>query len=108
MESSIYCDLPTETSEEVEESTKEFSLNQNFPNPFNPSTTITFTIPNDGNVQLKLYDVLGNEVVSLINENLPAGYHTIKLNGSELTNGVYFYKLQAENFIDIKKLILLK
>ena len=94
---------------EVEiESPQAYALNQNFPNPFNPSTTISFTIPKDGNIQLKLYDVLGNEVISLIDGNLPAGYHTISLNGSELTNGVYFYKLQAENFIDIKKLILLK
>ena len=93
----------------------EFALEQNYPNPFNPSTTIKYTIPSvistEGrnlNVQLKVYDVLGNEVATLVNEEKPAGSFEVKFDASELTSGVYFYKILAGNFVETKKMILIR
>lgn len=86
----------------------EYNLEQNYPNPFNPSTKIKFTIPNDEIVSLKIYDVLGNEMVELVNEKMNAGAHEVEFNGSGLSSGVYYYKLISGNFVDTKKLILTK
>jgi hypothetical protein len=96
----------------------DFSLVQNYPNPFNPSTTIRYTIPNvtlspDKNgkgsrVQLKVYDVLGKEVATLVNEEKPAGQYEVNFDAGNLSSGVYFYKLQAGSFVETKKMILLK
>jgi N-acetylneuraminic acid mutarotase len=92
-----------------------YTLEQNYPNPFNPTTTIGFGIlaspnPSKGGalVTLKIYDVLGNEVKILINEEKEAGYHLVDFNASELPSGVYFCRIQSGNFIDTKKMILLK
>jgi len=85
-----------------------YYLSQNFPNPFNPSTTINFIIPAQGRVILNVYDVLGREAVTLINEDMSAGSHSIKFNAGLLSAGVYFYQLKSGNFISTKKLILLK
>ena len=92
-----------------------YKLEQNYPNPFNPTTTIGFGIPASLNpskggtmVTLKVYDVLGNEISTLVNEEKEAGYHSIDFNGSDLPSGVYFYKLTAGNFINTKKMILLR
>jgi len=85
-----------------------YSLSQNYPNPFNPSTTINYSIKENGNVQLKVYDLLGREVAILVNEEKPAGSHTVEFNGDNLAGGIYFYRLATENFISTKKLILLK
>lgn len=87
-----------------------FSLHQNFPNPFNPSTKIKFEIPARGNdpVQFKVYDILGREVRTLVNENLKPGIYKVEFNASELPSGVYFYKIQAGEFTDTKKMILVK
>ncbi len=85
-----------------------FLLNQNYPNPFNPSTTISFTIPVDGQVNLILYNVIGQKIRTLINDYRKAGSYEIKFSSSELCNGTYFYKLSAGNFSEIKKMILLK
>jgi hypothetical protein len=97
----------------------DFSLEQNYPNPFNPTTKIGFTIPlqqnpllggdyRGGIVTLKVYGVLGKEVATLVNKELPAGTYEVEFDGSELTSGVYFYKLQAAEFIEIKKMTFLK
>ncbi len=86
----------------------EFSINQNYPNPFNPITSIKFVIPIDGNVTLKVFDVLGGEVATLIDEKLIAGEHEIQFNGTNLASGVYFYKIETENFVNIKKMVLIK
>ncbi len=83
-------------------------LLQNFPNPFNPSTFISFSIKDDSFVNLKVIDVLGREVASLVNENLSAGNHKVVFDGSNLESGVYFYEIRTDNFRDIKKLLLLK
>jgi len=85
-----------------------FNLFQNYPNPFNPVTTITFSIPQDGKVELKVYDVLGNEVATLVNEYREAGSYKVGFNGSTLSSGIYFYTLSAGSFIETKKLAILK
>ncbi len=85
-----------------------FELKQNFPNPFNPSTTIRFNIPQTGFVSLKVFDVLGNEVTTLVNEELSANSYEISLNAAGLSSGVYFYKLVSGDFIDVKKMMLIK
>lgn len=86
----------------------ELILFQNYPNPFNPSTTIEYQIPNMEFVTLKIYDVLGNEIVALVNEEKPAGAYSVKIDGSKLSSGIYFYQLKAGDYIATKKLILLK
>lgn len=96
---------------DVEESSEipvSYKLNQNYPNPFNPSTKIKFQIPNSGLVTLKVYDILGNEMATLVNEQKSAGVYEINFNASALSSGIYFYKLQAGNFIETRKMILLK
>ncbi len=87
----------------------EFSLSQNYPNPFNPSTIIEFSLPNDSDVKLKVYNLLGQEVVSLIDGEMKAGYHKVKFDAtSGLASGVYLYKIHAGEYSAVKKLMLLK
>jgi len=92
----------------------EFSLSQNYPNPFNPSTTIRYSIPNviageaKQSVVLKVYDILGNVVATLVNEQKSAGNYEVKFNASNLSSGIYFYKLQSGSFVQTKKFILIK
>ena len=90
------------------ESPRNFSLNQNYPNPFNPSTLIKFSIPNKGNVTLKVYDIIGNEVAALVNENKDAGVFEVNFNGDGLSSGIYLYQLRAANFVETKKMTLIK
>jgi len=86
-----------------------YSVSQNYPNPFNPSTKIQYILPAEGNVVLKIYNILGKEVKTLIaNEYRTAGSHTVTFDAHDLPSGVYFYRLQAGNFISVKKMILLK
>lgn len=85
-----------------------YQLSQNYPNPFNPSTKINFTIPVNGQVSLKVYNILGKEVMSLVNDIMPAGKHEITFNGSNLNSGTYFYRLQSGNFVETKKMLLVK
>ena len=85
-----------------------YKLHQNFPNPFNPTTTVKYQIPELSFVTIKMYDVLGNEVASLINEEKPAGNFEVEFNASALSSGIYYYKLVAGDFVDVKKMILLK
>ena len=85
-----------------------FNLVQNYPNPFNPSTTINYQIPTTSFVTLKVYDVLGNEVETLLNEEKSAGVYKIDFNGSKLASGIYFYTLRANNFVQNRKMILIK
>jgi Secretion system C-terminal sorting domain len=87
----------------------EYSLSQNYPNPFNPATTINFAIPKSSEVSLKVYDILGREVVTLVNEFKLAGNYSVNFNEtSGLNSGVYYYKITAGNFTDTKKLVLIK
>jgi photosystem II stability/assembly factor-like uncharacterized protein len=85
-----------------------FSLFQSFPNPFNPATTIKYDLPTDSRVSLKVYDVLGREVLDLVDGVETAGQHEVVLNASELSSGVYFYRLKAGDFTDTKRFMLLK
>ncbi|MDD5361230.1 MAG: S8 family serine peptidase [Ignavibacteria bacterium] len=85
-----------------------FELSQNYPNPFNPTTKINFAIPKQGLVTMKIYDVLGREVRTLVNEVKPAGNYSVDFNASELSSGVYFYRVQSGDFSDIKRMILIK
>ncbi len=85
-----------------------FELNQNYPNPFNPTTKIKYTISEREFVSLKVYDVLGNKITTLVNEEKPAGKYEINFNGENLSSGIYFYKLHAGNFIQTNKMILVK
>lgn len=85
-----------------------FTLEQNFPNPFNPSTTISYTIPEAGNVELKVYDILGNEVATLVNGTKTPGNYTEVLDASSLASGVYIYTLRTNSFIQTRKMMLLK
>jgi Zinc carboxypeptidase/Secretion system C-terminal sorting domain/Carboxypeptidase regulatory-like domain len=86
----------------------QYSLSQNYPNPFNPSTTIKYQLPQSGNVSLKVYDVLGREVASLANGFKSAGSYTITFNSSSLPSGIYFYQLKVNDYLSLKKMILLK
>jgi len=85
-----------------------FELLQNYPNPFNPSTTIQFQVPNSSFVNLKVYDVLGNEVVTLVNEGKTTGSYEVNFDIKGLSSGIYFYTINAGSFVETKKMILLK
>ncbi len=98
---------PSGISEETF-SVSDFYLNQNFPNPFNPSTVISFSVPVKSYTSLKIYDVLGNQVATLVNEEKSAGSYEVDFNASGLTSGIYLYKLQVGGFVKTKKMILLK
>ncbi|HCA43370.1 MAG TPA: hypothetical protein DEP28_08985 [Bacteroidetes bacterium] len=86
----------------------EYSLSQNFPNPFNPVTTISYQIPTDGIVNLKVYDILGKEVATLVSEMKRAGSYQVVFNGNNLASGIYFYKIQSGNFNQVKRMMLIK
>ncbi|MBE2216658.1 MAG: SBBP repeat-containing protein [Ignavibacteria bacterium] len=86
----------------------EFDLTQNYPNPFNPSTTIKFALPVGGVTTLKVYDIAGKEIASLVETDLEAGYHEVNFNASELASGVYFYRITSGSFTDVKKMMLVK
>lgn len=89
-------------------SPNEFVLDQNYPNPFNPSTIISFSVPQSSFVTLKVYDVLGNEVSTLVNETKEAGKYNVSFDAAGLSNGVYFYSINSDNFTSTKKMILMK
>lgn len=86
----------------------QFELEQNYPNPFNPSTRINYSVPSASFVRLKVYDILGNEVALMVNEEKPAGVYQLEFDASELTGGVYFYQLTSNSFVETKKMILMK
>jgi hypothetical protein len=90
------------------ESPTSFELTQNYPNPFNPSTTIRYSMSTLEFVTLKVYDVLGNEVATLVNEEKPVGSYEVDFNAARLSSGIYFYKLQAGSLVETKKMILMK
>jgi hypothetical protein len=85
-----------------------YSLSQNYPNPFNPSTTIKYEIPEKSFVTIKVYDVLGNEVANLVDEEKQAGDHIVNFDAAKLSSGVYFYSLSSGNYLSTKKMILLR
>jgi len=87
---------------------KSYSLQQNYPNPFNPTTTINYSILKAGSVTIKVYDVLGCEVTTLVNENKPVGNYSVKFDASKLSSGIYIYTIRANDFVQSKKMNLVK
>jgi hypothetical protein len=86
----------------------DFSLHQNYPNPFNPTTKIKYQIPELSFVTIKVFDVLGNEIATLVNEEKTLGRYEVEFNASEYPSGIYFYRLQAGPFVESKKMVLMK
>ncbi|MGD0337224.1 MAG: glycoside hydrolase family 9 protein [Bacteroidota bacterium] len=86
----------------------EYSLSQNFPNPFNPSTTISFSLPHPVHVELKIFNILGQVVATLVDQNYSPGYYSFKWNASGFASGVYYYRIEAGGFVETKKLVLLR
>ncbi|MCP5064859.1 MAG: T9SS type A sorting domain-containing protein [Ignavibacteriae bacterium] len=111
-----YTDNPTNVITEDRQITDEITLSQNFPNPFNPRTLIKYSIPqsliqngaNRSSVQLKIYDVLGNEIITLVDEQQSPGNYEVEFNSKDYSSGIYFYKLQVGNVVETKKMILMK
>lgn len=93
---------------EIDITPDNFSLFQNFPNPFNPSTTIRYQIANESKVEIRIYDMLGSEVLTLLNENKQAGTYEVQLNAENLSSGTYVYRITADGFVESKKMILMK
>ena len=85
-----------------------YALNQNFPNPFNPTTTISYQIPKDGPVTIKIFDALGREVTTLVDEFKSAGQYSVKFDASHLSTGIYFYSIKSGDFNAVKKMALIK
>lgn len=86
----------------------EYSLGQNYPNPFNPTTQINYSIKEEGLVQLKVYDILGKEIATLVNEPKEVGYYSVDFDASKLPSGVYIYQLTTTGFTQARKMILTK
>jgi len=98
----------TEITKITEVMPTKYNLLQNYPNPFNPSTNIQFDLPKDGFVKINIYDMLGKEVANLVNEDKMAGSYLVSYNGASLSSGVYFYRIETQDFIDTKRMILMK
>jgi hypothetical protein len=86
----------------------EYSLENNYPNPFNPYTTIKFSIPEAAFVNIKVYNLIGQEIAELVNEQMHTGNHEVTFDAASLPSGIYFYKIQANNFVETKKMMLMK
>ncbi len=99
---------PTGINDKENEDVKTYSLSQNYPNPFNPSTTINFSLQKSGMTKLDIYNILGQKIASLVNENLSAGQHSINFNATNLPSGIYLYALTSGNYTVTRKMILLK
>lgn len=101
--------IRTLVSSEIDfKSPNTFSLHQNYPNPFNPSTNIEFSLPQTSNVELRVFDLTGREVVSLVSGVKTAGNHTVSFDASQLSSGVYIYRLKAGEFVQTRKMLLIK
>ena len=98
----------TDVKDNIVINPEDFSLEQNYPNPFNPSTKISWQSPVSSHQTLKIYDVLGNEVATLVNEYKTAGNYEVIFDAKGLSSGIYFYKIQAGSLVETKKMILIK
>ena len=108
IDGAAYGDTTVLGVDEIPESPGEFVLEQNFPNPFNPTTTINYQLPQAGFVTLKVYDVLGREVASLVTEEKSAGGYTVNFEAPDLASGIYIYQLRVNDYVSSKKMLLLK
>ncbi len=100
--------LPSAISNITTEIPKEYNLSQNYPNPFNPVTMIKFALPKASYVKLKVYDIIGREVANLVDEQKSAGTYLVDFNASSFTSGVYFYRLEANGYVEVKRMVVLK
>ena len=87
---------------------QEYSLGQNFPNPFNPATTISYQLPVRSNVRLTVYNILGKEIATLVSKVMEPGYYSVRFDASALSSGLYFYRLQSDKYTEVKKMMLIK
>ena len=107
----FYTFTPSSTSKAKDDGNNKpnlYQLSQNFPNPFNPNATIRYSVPKSGNVLLQVYDALGREIMTLVNEAKTAGNYEISFKAGNLPSGVYFYRMKSGSFVDTKKMLLLK
>ncbi len=103
-----YAYLPVSINDNPQETTPHISLSQNYPNPFNPGTTIEFDLPKTSEVTLKVFNILGKEVATLVSDRLSAGTYSYKWDASNLPSGIYLYRLELGEFVGIKKMILMR
>ena len=108
VEGTVYYDGLTSSVRQISELPNDYSLSQNYPNPFNPSTNIEYSIPSESYVELKVYDVLGNEVATLVNEQQQAGIYRADFTADNLPSGVYFARITANEYSQVVKMTLLK
>jgi hypothetical protein len=108
LESAIYDTIPIGVHGQSSELPKVYELFQNYPNPFNPVTKIEYALPKDGEVTLVIYDVLGNEVLTLYKGYRRAGYYEADFDATNLASGIYFYRIASGSFTDVKKMLLIK
>jgi hypothetical protein len=94
--------------DDIQSNSESFILYQNYPNPFNPTTVIQYQLPKSSFVELKIFDLLGREISTLVREEQTSGVHEVEFNGESLPSGFYIYKLQAGEYTEIKKMVLLK
>jgi hypothetical protein len=94
--------------EELTDGISTYSLSNNYPNPFNPSTTISYSVPELSFVTIIVYDVLGKEITTLVNNEKPVGSYEVEFNATALPSGIYFYQIQAGSFVETKKMVLMK
>jgi len=104
----VHTTVVTKVEKEGTEIPTIFALAQNYPNPFNPETSIRFSIPQESFVTVKVFNTLGEEVVTLVNEAKTAGTYNVSFNAKSLTSGIYFYTIKANDFTSTKKMILMK
>ena len=100
--------IPEITTAKISGLPSEYSLGQNYPNPFNPTTEISFSLPKAADVTLEVYNLMGRLVTTLVDSRVEAGHHMVIWKGSGAASGVYFYRLQADEFVASRKMILLK
>jgi hypothetical protein len=107
--SAVLWGIATGVSEQQEDQLPtSYTLFEAYPNPFNPSTTIRYALPQDSRVSLAVFNMLGQPIVELVDEHQPAGYYDVRFDGTELTSGVYFSRLQANDFVATRRLVLMK
>jgi predicted GH43/DUF377 family glycosyl hydrolase len=104
----LIVDLVADLEHEILNLPNKYKLSQNFPNPFNPTTNIKYSIPSQSYVSLKVFDVLGREVATLVSKEQPVGNYEVEFDASTLTSGIYFYRIQARDFVETKKMVLMK
>jgi len=104
----IYNPLLTDVKDAPRTPPESYSLSNNYPNPFNPTTNIKYSIPKAGHVLLQVYNMLGQRVATLVDKQQNAGYYTISFNASQLASGVYFYRIKAGSFVKTQKMMLIK